>query len=135
MADYKLDKPVSKNESGILAKLWRKILIDNNFLPALDLLVKRYIERNDILAGRVTNFKKKNKSTITTNITAPEMTFKTFLDLVFNLLRAKRLDISIKVTFHSGKETVHSVSITNDEVDKELKEKGEENESKSSNNE
>lgn len=118
MSDYKLDKPVSSNESGVLAKLWRKILKENNFMPALDLLVKRYLDTNDILKGRNKNHKNKTRSTIIANIAATEMTFKTFLDLVFNLLRAKRLDISIKVTMQSGKTSTHSISLTNDDMAK-----------------
>lgn len=116
--DYKLDKPVSNNESGVLAKLWRKIITENNYLPALDLLVRRYMEENDIAAGRIKNVKRKTKTTVVSNITATEMTFKTFLDLVFNLLKAKRLDISIKVTLHSGKESIHSISIQNVDISK-----------------
>lgn len=120
MSDFKFDKPIDNNESGILAKFWRKIVLENNYEPSLGLLVKRYIDTNDFLAGRIENHRKKTKSTIMSNICASGMTFKTFLDLVFNLLRAKKLDISIKLTMASGRESIHSLSITNDQVSKSV---------------
>lgn len=130
MSDFKFDKPIDNNESGILARFWRKIVLENNYEPSLGLLVKRYIDTNDFLAGRIENHRKKTKSTIMSNICASGMTFKTFLDLVFNLLRAKKLDISIKLTTHSGRESIHSISITNDQIAKSLDEDKEIDEAK-----
>lgn len=109
--EEKLSEPTSKTESGVLAKLWRSILRDNGYIPALGPLVDRYLQSQEEMTKRIPSLKKKNKSTLVTNITSAEMTVKTFLDLIFNLLRVKRLDISIKLTFHNGKETIHSTSV------------------------
>lgn len=122
MSDLKFDKQISNNESGVLAKLWRKILIENNLENALPLLINMYIKNNDETDGRSLTVKKKNKSTLTSNITATDMTFKTFLDLVFRLLKVTKIDISVKLTFSNGRETTHSVSAipaNNQQLDKE----------------
>ena len=58
------------------------------------------------------------RKTLIANVTASEMTMKTFVDLVFRFLRARSLTISIKVTFHNGKESVHSVSVAYQEMTK-----------------
>ena len=122
--DIKIDKPPNKNEGGVLALLWRKILLENNFMPAMGMLINRYLRSYDTTDGRVSNMKKKNRSTLITNITARDMSFKVFLDLVFNFLKAKRLDITIKITHNSGKSSVHSVTVeggnfNNDDTEEE----------------
>lgn len=106
-----INKPPNKNESGVLTVLWRKILVENNLMPAMGLFVDRYLKKYDSTGSRVSNAKKKNRSTLITNISAPEMSFKCFIDLLFNFLRCKRLDISIKITHENGKTSIHSVSV------------------------
>lgn len=108
--DAKFDKPVSSNEPGVLARLWRKIITENNLTHNLNMLINRYLE-NSSINQRVKNLKRKNRSTLIDNITASEMSIKTFLYLIFRLLRAKKLDISIKVTFPNGRESIHGISI------------------------
>lgn len=78
----------------------------------------RYLKVQDQEVGSIPGVKKKNKSTLIANVTASEMTMKTFVDLVFRFLRARSLTISIKVTFHNGKESVHSVSVAYQEMTK-----------------
>lgn len=111
MSDVNINKPPNKNESGILTVLWRKILTENNLMPAIGMFINRYIKQYDSSLSKVSNVKKKNRSTLITNITAPEMSFKCFIDLVFNFLRARRLDISIKITHENGKTSTHFVSV------------------------
>lgn len=119
MNDIKLEeKPVSNSESGILAAIWRKLIKDNGIVNALHLLVNRYITDTDPTKGRVKNIKRRNKSTLISNICSSEMTFKTFIDLIFNLLRASKLDIHVKVTFANGKSIHTNVAITNDMISK-----------------
>lgn len=119
MSDIKLEeKPVSNSESGILAAIWRKLIKDNGLMNALHLLVNRYISETDPTHGRVKNIKRRNKSTLIGNICSSEMTFKTFIDLIFNLLKAVKLDLHIRVTFSSGKAIETHVTITNDMVSK-----------------
>lgn len=116
MSDIKFNKPVSKNESGVLSAIWRNILKENNLIPALDLLVQRYVDRGN-RAKELKDIKLKNKSTLTANITAPEMTFKTFLDLLFNFLHVKKITFSVKLTFQNGSETVHTINVDKQSCD------------------
>ena len=111
----KLDPP-AKTSSGVLSLLWRKICLEHK--DYLDVLVDRYVVDNDIAAGRVKNIKRKTKSTIISNVTATEMTFKTFIDLVFNFLKCKKLTISIKLTYQSGRESLHSIVVDGVNIEK-----------------
>lgn len=117
MADNKIsiDKPVSSKEGGALAKLWRKILTENNYLPVLDLLVAKYIRENDVTSGRVENAKRKTKSSLIANITSSDMTIKTLLDLMFNFLKVPLVTITITIKHRTGQETHHSISIASKE--------------------
>lgn len=110
MSDIKFNKPISKNESGVLAALWRAVLRDNGFIPALDLLVQRYVDRGN-KASEQSSVKLKNKSTLISNITAGEMTFKTFLDLIFNFLHVRKITFTVKLTFANGNETLHTINV------------------------
>lgn len=111
MSNIKFTDPISHNESGVLAQLWRNILRENGYEKALDLLVQRYVDRANRAKEKDKNLKLKNKSTLTTNITAPEMTFKTFLDLLFNLLRVRTVTMTVKLTFHNGSERLSTIRI------------------------
>lgn len=111
----KLDPP-AKTESGVLAVLFRKIWRENRFRDYFDILLNRYIEENDISAGRSKNVKRKTKSTIVSNLTATEMTFKTFIDLLFNFIKIKKLTITVKLTFQSGSETLHTVVVNGENI-------------------
>jgi hypothetical protein len=110
MSDIKFDQ-VSRSEGGTLAKLWRKILEENNYLPAIPFLVNRYIRTTNEMSNRVTDVKRKTKSTLIANITATDMTFKTFTDLLFNFLRVKRIEITVKVTLPNDTVREHSITV------------------------
>ena len=104
---------VSNTESGVLAKIWRKILIERRITPSLGLLIDRYLQDQHLNEDNLAkNVKKKNRSTLINNITAKEMTIKTFLDLLRNLLKVKRLVIHIEITTAGGETSVHSLSVT-----------------------
>lgn len=111
MSKIKFNTPISQNESGVLAQIWRKILLENNYDKALDVLVQRYVDRADRAKEKDATLKMKNKSTLITNITAPEMTFKTFLDLLFNLLTVRSVTMTVKLTFHNGSERLTTIRI------------------------
>ena len=111
MSDINFNKPISKNESGVLAALWRNIIKTNNLTHALDYLVLKYISRSGKESGD--NIRLKNKSTLLSNITAPEMSIKVFFDLLFNYLCVKKVSFTIKLTFINGDESVHTVNVDN----------------------
>lgn len=113
MADIKIDtKPVNKDHTGILASLWRKIIIENKLTMHLGIMVNNYLTKTKALDSKSDAIKRKNKTTLVENITASKMTFKTFVDLLFNVVGCIKLDISVKVHFKGGKTSVHTITIT-----------------------
>ncbi|MDQ6990799.1 MAG: hypothetical protein Q9M11_03605 [Mariprofundaceae bacterium] len=108
--DFK-GKPTS-TAHGALARLWRNIIKDNKLEHALGFLVTRYITKN---TSDSKNIRRKTRSTLESDITAKEMTWKKFTHLVFHYLGAVRLDITIKLTFANGRSTVHTVGIKSSE--------------------
>lgn len=127
MSDIKFNKPISKNESGVLAALWRNIIKTNNLTHALDYLVLKYVSRSANKSSGE-NIRLKNKSTLLANITSPEMSIKVFFDLLFNYLCVKKVSFTVKLTFINGDESVHTVNVDNSvcevdvmkDIDKEL---------------
>lgn len=127
MSDIKFNKPISKNESGVLAALWRNIIKTNNLAHALDYLVLKYVSRSANKSSGE-NIRLKNKSTLLANITSPEMSIKVFFDLLFNYLCVKKVSFTVKLTFINGDESVHTVNVDNSvcevdvmkDIDKEL---------------
>ena len=111
MSDINFNKPISKNESGVLAALWRNIIKTNNLTHALDYLVLKYVNRSGKESGD--NIRLKNKSTLLANITAPEMSIKVFFDLLFNYICVKKVSFTVKLTFVNGDESVHTVNVDN----------------------
>lgn len=112
MTDINLNNETSNNESGVLAKLWRKIIDDKHLKDALPYFVSRYIKGYSITSGDVKSIKRKTRSTIVNNICATEMTFKTFLDLIFNFLCMKKVDITITLTAHNDETSTHTISLS-----------------------
>lgn len=108
--------PVSNKDSGVLAKLWRRVVLESHLQNSIMHLADRYVRKVDPMSTRVANVKKRTKSTVLKNISDTDMTIKTFLDLIFNLLGAKKLTISIKITYPNGKETIHSLPINNGDL-------------------
>lgn len=109
----KLSDINNRTEGSVLATLWRNVLTETNMLPALDYFVDRYVNNSKGMESRVKAVKRKTKSTMMKNVTANDMTWKTFLDLMFNFLKVKRIIISIKLTHAGGNETIHSVTVNN----------------------
>lgn len=111
MAAIVFNENVPKTEGGVLTKLWRSILRENNLLPKLDLLVSRYVRKTDQMSDRVQAVKRKHKFTLIKNITDDEITFKTFLDLLFNFLEVIQVDITISLKFANGEKSVHNILV------------------------
>ncbi len=119
MSKIEFDPNLSSKEGGALAALWRAVLKENNFFYMIDLLVNRYVRKTDAMEGRSKVVKRKTRSSLITNITATEMTFKTFLDLLFNFLAVKKVTITIMLTHHNNDESVHTISINNNDYNLE----------------
>jgi hypothetical protein len=103
----------NRTEGSVLATLWRNVLKETNMLPALDYFVDRYVNNTKGMESRVKAVKRKTKSTMMKNVTTNDMTWKTFLDLMFNFLKVKKITITIKLTHANGDDTIHSVVVNN----------------------
>jgi len=109
----KLSDINNRTEGSVLATLWRNVLKETNMLPALDYYVDRYVNNTKGMESRVKSVKRKTKSTMMKNVTANDMTWKTFLDLMFNFIKVKKIVISIKLTHANGEDTIHNVTVNN----------------------
>jgi len=98
-----LSKETSGDEHGVLKKLFNKIVFENNLEDKLAFLISRYERRRDVS-------KKKSKTVIVNEITSNRISFKNFLFLLFEVLRAKRIKICVEVEF-SKKTTTHCVEV------------------------
>ena len=98
-----LSKEVSSDEHGLLKRLLNKIIFENNLETKLGFLVSRYERRRD-------SSKKKTKTVVVNELTSTRISFKNFLFLVFEVLRAKKMKICVEVEF-SGKTTKHCIDV------------------------
>lgn len=107
--------PVKNNEDGILTKLFRKVVFETGFINNLSYFINRYIKGGG----------KKNKATISKIILDGEMTWKSFIFLIFEVLKAKKMSVKITVTHVNDMVTEHEVIVTPREekdVDDDVKE-------------
>lgn len=122
-----LNEPIhNSKESAVLSKLFRVVLKELNLLNKVEYYIDRYIRnanKNDLAVQ-----KRKTRSSLSKNIVADEMTWKTFSDLIFNLLRVKKCRITIELFHINNTKSVHSVNMVKDVDDtfKEEKEKEDE---------
>jgi hypothetical protein len=107
-------KPLASTEGGALARLWRKIMTDTGMWSRSESLITQYLTRPDTDQNNNTVFdKRKNRSTIWSNIIAEDMTIKTFFDLLFNVLCIKHLRITVEITSFTNVKSSHSIDVPN----------------------
>lgn len=100
-------KKTSTTETGILAKLWRKILVESRIMAGITFFVNRYLAKTKTDSNML---KKKNRSTLLTDISATEMSWKSFVDLLYNFLEVKEVEFIVKIQWDS-RETIHSIKV------------------------
>lgn len=93
---------------GVLARLWRKIIEENGLEHNLGYLVTRYVERTGESSK---NIRRKTRSSIEADITSNELSWKKFTHIIFCYLGAVRVDLTVKLTFATGKTSVHTVGL------------------------
>lgn len=98
----------SRDSGGILSKLFRKIMIETGLVNAVDSLVESYL-RDSKEQSRTTGLAPKKRSQIQTSIKEEDMTWKSFIDLVINLLRVKKMVITIELYHTETRVTTHKV--------------------------
>lgn len=110
MAKHKLlskllsTKIVSRDTNSLLARLFRKIMMETGFINSADSLLETFV-RNSKLG----NAKGKEKTAASTQISTELMSWKVFVDNIFNYLQVESATIVIKLNHGKGKITVHEL--------------------------
>lgn len=103
-----LCKPILNNkDSALLSKLFRSIIKDRGMLFQMETKVDEYIlnaHKDDI---RVV--KGMTKTQINNKMLDEEMTWKNFIDLIFNVLRFRKLRLVVELTDQKGNTTMHEI--------------------------
>jgi len=94
-------KPVSKNEDGILTSLFRNMLVKSGLIPYLSFRINEYVR----------NGGSKNKASIFKIIFNGEMTWKSFMFLIFDILKVEKMTISIKLQLNKDKTVEHTMDV------------------------
>lgn len=120
--DNKIKSSQSSNvEGAVLSNLWKKVLAETNLVNALDFLITKYVDQSN---HSMKVQKRRTKSSLTKNIYSDDMTWKTFVDLMFNFLKIKRIELVIKLHHPNNDVTMHSITFkpdnnaNKDEIDK-----------------
>ena len=103
----KKGKPVNSAD-GSLAKLFRKIVMEDKLLSRVEPLVNSYAEQTETTKAG----KSKCKNNLLTHISNNKMSFKIFVMLLQNVFRVKKIDINITIFYGKGKVTNHSETLT-----------------------
>ena len=114
-------KITNRKEGAVLSKLWFKILEETDLINAIVPLINRYTNK----ANSMKAVKTKTKSSLTKNIYSHDMTWRVFLDLMFNFINVKKMEFSVKVTHPNGDVTLHVVPITNNDISSDEEEEDE----------
>jgi len=114
-------KNVSTKEGGVLAALFRKVIIENNLQPAMDYLIQRYVEKSN--SGKSKNLDRKTKSSLIKYISAEDMSWKTFLSLMFDFVGAVKIDFTIKIKFPNGNESIHTTTVRRNIIERKKEDK------------
>lgn len=112
-----LPKLTTHVEGSILVNLWHKILRETNYIYALEYMVAKYTAKNK---SSIKAEKRRTKSSIIKNITSDVMTWKTFIDLIFNFLNVKKMTMSLRLEYPNGKETIHSITVDDKKMKSDL---------------
>jgi len=97
-------KEIASTENGVLARLWRNMLLNNNLLTALGWMISNYSKKGD-----------KPTTTVLSLATAGELTWEAFTFLVLEILKPKEAQFGLKVKAvidDEEKEILASISIT-----------------------
>lgn len=98
------DKPVEKTgntANGVLTKMFRKIIFDTGLVRSLMYFIDKYKAEGGERA----------KTSIVKTITDSEMTWKYFVFLIFEVLKAKKITFKIEIEWPNSKLTTHELDI------------------------
>lgn len=108
-----INRPINNNKEGaLLSKLFRKIVTELSLINRIHFLIDRYTKV--AVGSDVKAVKRKTRSSLVNNIVADEMTWKTFMDLMFNLLRVKKCKFTVELTHQNGVVSKHDLMVVKD---------------------
>ena len=108
------DKPVEKTgntANGVLTKMFRKIIFDTGLVRSLMYFIDKYKAEGGERA----------KTSIVKTITDSEMTWKYFIFLLFEVLKAKKVTFKIDIEWPNDKITSHELEIEPIKTPKKVK--------------
>ena len=97
--------------NGILTRMFRKIIFDTGLARSLMYFIDKYKAEG---GGRA-------KTSIVKTITSPEMTWKYFIFLLFEVLRAKKLKIRLEIEWPNDTITEHELEVSPIKLPKKTK--------------
>lgn len=109
--DYDVQKAVS-NEGGLLSKLFRIIVKDENRAHQIPMLIEKYqqrIARENANKPMASYSKVQSKSQMINNAKSDSMTFRVFIGLLRNIFCIRAIKLTISLEWPDGKVTHHCV--------------------------
>jgi len=98
----KLVNKIANTPNGILTRMFRKIIFETGLVRSLMHFIDRYRAEG---GERV-------KTTIVKDITSSELTWKAFIFLLFEILKVKKINFKIEITWPNDNETAHELEIS-----------------------
>jgi len=102
----KKGQPVNSAD-GALARLFRKIVVEDKLLPRVETLVNSYAERTETTRAG----KSKCKNNLFTHIGNNKMTFKIFVMIMQKVFRVKKIEVNITIFYSRDKVSNHSETL------------------------
>lgn len=109
-------EPLENSENGVLAALWRRLVTNNIFMQKyLGVKLKAYLNKEQKSISGET-IKTKKKHSIENDIHGGRMTFPVFMHLLFNLMNAKEMSITVRVKLEYGEDIIDTITVKNPNI-------------------
>ncbi len=128
----RLNKPTGSKEDGaILTTLWRKTAVNGKFISGLHRKVLEYgkreaktylkiveetgLDKEEGVEKDIERLERKFVAGMETKILADTITWKSFIDIYFKVLRVKKIKFVIILNYKEKDETEHSLVFSRDQ--------------------
>lgn len=99
--------PIANSPDGVMAGLFRKIVIEDKLAPRVENLVASYADRTETTRAG----KSKSRNNLLTHINNSKMTFKIFIMLLQKVFKVEKVEISITLFYPKEKVTNHTETL------------------------
>lgn len=97
-------KKISTRKQGsVLTRLWRTILKETGAIANIEYLIDELVKKS----GSMKSQKSLTKAQVKKNVVASDMTWSAFNQLIFGLLRVRKVRIDITLQYYNGTTTTH----------------------------